>query len=69
MGEVLCVMDLQGSTCCPSASFSVQKSSYALSIVKMVFQSEFLPTKICNILGIVFSSALESVCVYSSMAA
>lgn len=43
--------------------------SHVMLSVKMVFQSEFLPMKLCNVLGIVFSSALESVCVYSSMAA
>lgn len=39
-----------------------QKSCYALSIVKKVFQSEFLPMKTCNVLGIVLLWC-QSVCI------
>lgn len=47
-------MDLKDSTCCPSVGFSFQKSCYTLSIMKTVFQSEFLSIKTCNVLGNAF---------------
>lgn len=52
--ELLCVMDSQDSTCCPSVSFSFPKSCYTLSIMKTVFQSEFLSMKTCKVLGNAF---------------